>query len=243
MDLCTQFGKANCVSVLYEEHNAMLNDELTQLLSKASYLYKVTIIVKECARVRTNSCRPGFQEKLDAFFDKSFSFPSVTASHWKRCSGVLCDRRMPVKLKGKVYKTVVRPALLYGAETWATTRGQEARQEVNEMRMLRWMCGVTRRDKIRNEHIRGTTRVGQASKKITEKRLKWYGHVRRMKEEHIVRRMLDVDPPRKRRRGRPSLRWKDACKRDMTQAGLKEDNATNRAIWRKKLISYTGDPR
>ena len=36
-------------------------------------------------------------------------------------------------------KTVVRPALLYGAETWATTRGQEARLEVNEMRMLRWM--------------------------------------------------------------------------------------------------------
>ena len=153
--------------------------------------------------------------------------------------GVLCDRRMPVKLKGKVYKNVVRPALLYGAETWATTRGQEARL----VRMLRWMCGVTRRDKIRNEHIRGTTRVVQASKKITEKRLKWYGHVRRMKEEHIVRRMLDVDIPGKRRRGRPSLRWKDACKRDMTQAGLKEDNATNRAIWRKKLISYTGDPR
>ena len=62
---------------------------------------------------------------------------------------------------------------MHGAETWATTRGQEARLEVNEMRMLRWMCGVTRRDKIRNEHIRGTTRVVQASKKITEKRLKW----------------------------------------------------------------------
>ena len=45
---------------------------------------------------------------------------------------VLCNRRMPVKLKGKVYKTVVRPALLYGAETWATTREQEARLEVNE---------------------------------------------------------------------------------------------------------------
>ena len=72
-----------------------------------------------------------------------------------------------MKLKGKVYKTVVRPALLYGAEIWATTRGQEARLEVNEVRMLRWMCGVTRRDKIRNEHIRGT-RVVQASKKITK---------------------------------------------------------------------------
>ena len=51
--------------------------------------------------------------------------------NWKRCSGVLYDRKMPVKLKVKVYKTVVRPALLYGAETWATTRGQEARLEVN----------------------------------------------------------------------------------------------------------------
>ena len=121
-----------------------------------------------------------------------------------------------MKLKGKVYKTVVRPALLYVAETWATTRGQEARIEVNEMRMLRWMCGVTRRDKIRNEHIRGTTRVVQASKKSTEKRLKWYGHVRRMKEEHIVRRMLDADIPGKRSRGRPNLRWKDAYNRYMT---------------------------
>ena len=74
-----------------------------------------------------------------------------------------------MKLNGKVYKTVVRPALLYGAEIWATTRGQEAQLEVNEMRMLRWMCGVTRKDNIRNEHIRGTTRVVQASKKITEK--------------------------------------------------------------------------
>ena len=95
--------------------------------------------------------------------------------------------------------------------------------------MLRWMCGVTRRDNIRNEHIRGTTRVVHTSKKITEKRLKWYGHVRRMKEEHIVRRMLDVEIPGKRRRGRPNLRWKDACKRDMTEMGLKEDNTTNRA--------------
>ena len=44
---------------------------------------------------------------------------SAAWRNWKRFSGVLCDRRMPVKLKGKVYKTVVRPALSYGAESWA----------------------------------------------------------------------------------------------------------------------------
>ena len=44
---------------------------------------------------------------------------------------------IPVKLKGKVYKTVIRPAMLYGPETWATMKTQEKRIDVNEMRMLR----------------------------------------------------------------------------------------------------------
>ena len=37
-------------------------------------------------------------------------------NNWKRVSGVLCDRRMNVKIKGKVYITVVRQALMYGAD-------------------------------------------------------------------------------------------------------------------------------
>ena len=82
---------------------------------------------------------------------------SKTCRNWKRWIGVLCDMGMPVK----VDKTVVRQALSIGAETRATTRGQDARLDVNEMRMLRWMGGVTRRDRIRNEDIRGTTRVVQ----------------------------------------------------------------------------------
>ena len=67
------------------------------------------------------------------------------------------DRRMPVNLKGNMYTTVVRPTMLNGAETRATRTGQEARLEVNEMKMQRWMCGVTRRNKIRIEH----TLIGQ----------------------------------------------------------------------------------
>ena len=83
----------------------------------------------------------------------------------------------------------------------------------------------------------------QASKTITDKRVKLYGHVRRMKEEHMVGRMLELDFQGKEKRGRPNIRWKDACKRDVPEAGLKEENAANRAEWRKKLISYTGDTR
>ena len=128
---------------------------------------------------------------------------------------------MPVKLKGKVYKTVIRPAMVYGAETWATTKRQEQWIEVTEMRMLRWICGVTRKDKSRNEHIRGTTRVAQASKKITERRFNWYGHVMRRDGEHILRKVLRADIPGKRKRGRPKTRWKDACQRDLKRSGLR----------------------
>ena len=62
---------------------------------------------------------------------------------------------MPVKLKEKIYRTVVRPALLYGAGTWSTTKSQENRLEVNEMRLLRWMCGVTEKDKKHKEGYSG----------------------------------------------------------------------------------------
>ena len=100
---------------------------------------------------------------------------------------MFCDKRMPANLKGKVNRTVVRPAMLYGAETSATTKRHEARIEVNAMRMLRWMCGVTRKEKIRDEHIRGTRKVAQTSKKITERRLKWYGHDSRDEEGRRAR--------------------------------------------------------
>ena len=45
------------------------------------------------------------------------------------------------------------------------------------MRMLRWMCGVTKLDKIRNERITGTTKVWEITKKVQDRRLKWFGHL------------------------------------------------------------------
>ena len=93
--------------------------------------------------------------------------------NWKRISGILCDRRIRLRVKGKVYKTVVRPAMMYGAETCAAKKAQEKKLDVAEIRMLRWMNGVTKLDRIKNERIRGTTKVGEISKKVQESRLMW----------------------------------------------------------------------
>ena len=96
-------------------------------------------------------------------------------NNWKSILWILCGRRIRLRVKGKVYKTVVRPAMMYGAETWAVKKAHEKKLEVAEMRMLRWMSGVTKMDRIRNERIRGMTKVGEISKKVQESRLKWYG--------------------------------------------------------------------
>ena len=48
----------------------------------------------------------------------------------------------------------------------------------------------------------------QASKKITERRLIWYGHVMRRDGEHILRKELRADISGKMNRGRPKTRWK-----------------------------------
>ena len=72
---------------------------------------------------------------------------------------------MNVKITGKVYRTVVGPALMYEAELWALNKAQANKLEVAAMRIIRWMCGVTKLDKIRNERIRGQRKWGTSQRK------------------------------------------------------------------------------
>ena len=112
--------------------------------------------------------------------------------HWERVSGILRDRRISLRVKGKVYQTVVRSAMVYGAETWAVKKAQEKKLDEAEIRMLRWVSGVTKLDRIRNERISGTTKVGEISKKEQESRLKWYGQILRREEEYVGKRVMTM---------------------------------------------------
>jgi len=58
---------------------------------------------------------------------------------WKYASDVLCDKRMPIGLKGKIYRMVVRPAVLYESECWPIKKTQVQRIMVAEMMMYMWV--------------------------------------------------------------------------------------------------------
>ena len=106
---------------------------------------------------------------------------------WRQASGVLCDKRVPQKLKGKFYRTAIRPAMLYGAECWPTKRRHIQQLSVAEMRMLRWICGHTRKDRVRNDDIRDRLGVALIEEKLVQHRLRWFGHVQQRPPEAPAR--------------------------------------------------------
>ena len=156
-------------------------------------------------------------------------------ANWRRMSGVLCDRRAPCGLKGKIHRLVVRPAVMYGSETWPMRRRWEDRLDVTEMRMLRFSCGLTRLDKVRNTLIRGTTKVTSMSNKIRESRLRWYGHVMRQDHTAACRSSLEMEVLGVRSRGRPKRRWMDAVREDFRELRLDEEMVRDRTLWKRSI--------
>ncbi|KAG2614949.1 hypothetical protein PVAP13_3NG021790 [Panicum virgatum] len=152
---------------------------------------------------------------------------------WRQASGILCDKRVPQKLKGKFYRTAIRPAMLYGAECWPTKRRHVQQLSVAEMRMLRWFCGHTRRDRLRNEVIRDRVGVAPIEEKLTQRRLRWFGHVQRRPPEAPVRNgVLERVDNVKRGRGRPKLTWDESVKRDLKNWNISKEIALDRSAWR-----------
>ena len=74
-----------------------------------------------------------------------------------------------------------------------------------------YICCYARisKTKIRNEHVRGSVK---ASPVVEEKRRKWNGHVKMLREGDVLRRMLDTPVPGKKRRGRQKTRGKNHVK-------------------------------
>ena len=144
-------------------------------------------------------------------------------------TGIICDRKVPRKLKCKIYQTVVRPALLYGAESWAVVKYDEDLMSRTEMRMLRWILWFSRLEKLKNEEIRRRCGVADIVENMREAKLRWMGHVLRRGVDEPSRVALMFEVEGNRGRGRPRRRWRGSLKKDMEMRGLKEtDEACRR---------------
>ncbi|XP_042890364.1 uncharacterized protein LOC122265228 [Penaeus japonicus] len=89
-------------------------------------------------------------------------------SGWRKVTGVLCGRNIPIGVKGKIYWTFIRLAMIYGIEAVPITKLQEAKMEVAEIRNMvatRWL-----------------------GERLREWRLRWFVYVKRSEENYVGRK-------------------------------------------------------
>ena len=133
---------------------------------------------------------------------------------------LLRDVNIPRECKVTIYYTILKPILLYGSEVWLLTTRTESNLQAAEMRVLRTIKGVTRKDRIRNTNIRAELHVPLLLEEIERTRLRLCGHVMRMEEDKMPKRYLMWKPEGKRPAGRPRKRWIDGVEATLGNKGI-----------------------
>ena len=117
---------------------------------------------------------------------------------------------------------------MYGAEWWTMRNKEEDLMRRTEMRMLRWIVGVSKKDKVRNVEIKRRYGVEDIVEKVREARLRWFGHVSRRDDGGAVKDIIGMEVGGSRRRGRPKRKWMDYVKKDMEIKGLSMEKTKDR---------------
>ena len=187
--------------------NVCLNGEILEEVDSFKYLGSVV------------SRKGGVVEDVNARVNEGAKVGGALKSVWK-------VRSVSMGVKRKMYGSIVVPTVLYGAECWAVKAAEKRRLNVFEMSCLRSMCGVTRLDRITNEEIR--RRVGvevELSERVNRSVLRWFGHVERMSEERMARKVYNSTVIGMRQRGRPFRVWMDVVNEGLDKRTLTLEQA------------------
>ena len=153
------------------------------------------------------------------------------------------EKEVGMRVKKGLYESIIVPTVMYGGESWGLRKKEERRLNVMEMNCLRNMCGVSRRDRVRNEEVR--RRVGvesELAERVKGRVLSWFGHVERMSGERMTKRVYESSVEGARGRGAPPKGWMSSVKKILDKRGMTVANAKvvcqTRSDWR--AIVYGG---
>ena len=153
---------------------------------------------------------------------------------FRDCGELLNSKRFPLKVKGMVYRSCVRSVMLYGSETWCMGENEMALLRRTERAMVRAMCGVKLMDKNRTEVLMERLGLEESVVQMAKANaVRWYGHVLRNEDGHVLRRALDFEVKGRRKRGRPKKTWRKQVEEESRKVGLRKVDALNRVSWRK----------
>ena len=129
------------------------------------------------------------------------------------------------------------PASTYGLETLALSELHQHKLQVCENNWIRKIAGVRRVERRRMKDLREEAGTKACTVgKIVKSRMKWAGHMVRMKDDKLPNRAETEKQECSRKRGRPRLRWEDCVKRELRKAEEEEklrEKANNRDQWKQ----------
>nr|KAG5690109.1 hypothetical protein BaRGS_010700 [Batillaria attramentaria] len=150
---------------------------------------------------------------------------------------VWASKVVSIRTKLRIFNSNVKSVLLYGCETWRTTKTMQQKIQTFLNTCLRRIFNIRWPEKIRNEEL--WERAGQepVAKQILRRKWGWIGHTLRKPASSTTRQALTWNPQGKRKRGRPRNSWRrdteaELCKQGTNWTGVAR-LAQNRVRWRR----------
>jgi len=150
------------------------------------------------------------------------------------------NNNISLEVKMRLYKSIILSTLVYSAELWPLTATLSKRLNAAHHGWQRSTLGVSWKDKITNEEVRVRTGQHSIENIISERRLRWVGHLTWMDHQRIPQHALYWEVPGfKRGPGRPRTNWRCVIKKDIKRMGLTweeaEVAALNRQEWHRNV--------
>ena len=132
--------------------------------------------------------------------------------------------------------------MTYGSETRTLLVDVGLKFERAEMRMIRWMCGVSMKNRRTNEELRRLVGVEPITTIIRSGRLRWYGHVMRKCDEDCVKKGMEFRIEGGRPIGRPRKTWLESVEADMVEPKIDKEDVHDRKKWRRNVMKRKSNP-
>ena len=160
---------------------------------------------------------------------------SMAWNKWRELASLLRNVHIPLRCRSNVYSACIRSVLLYGAVSWSLTQSLTQRICSCDRRMLRYMSGVSLKDNFPSTEVARRCGLRPLEDLLVERRLRWFGHVKRRCEESALGSVLRLNVGGTRPRGRPRKTWFENIKEDMASKGMREEDAFDRDRWRNLI--------
>ena len=151
---------------------------------------------------------------------------------WREISGLLGNKRIPLKSRAHIYSACIRYVLLYGAESWPLTQRLEICIQNCDGRMLRFLTGVSLLDRVSSAEVARRCGLPKIADAARVRRLQWFGHVRRRAEGEPLSVVRDWQVEGRCPRGRPKKSLAETIEEDMRLLGIDETLVSDRQSWR-----------